>query len=90
MFSRLIQSLFLALIHAYRFALSPFLGGQCRYTPTCSTFGLDAIREWGPWRGGWMTLCRIARCHPWARGGYDPIPAKSPPRKTSDTARTDA
>jgi putative membrane protein insertion efficiency factor len=79
LFSRILQSLLLALIHLYRWTLSPFLGSQCRYHPTCSHYGLDAIRTWGPWRGGWMTLCRIARCHPWAKGGFDPVPPKPLP-----------
>ncbi len=58
----------------YRIALSRFFGGQCRYFPTCSAYGLEAVQTHGPWRGGWMTVRRICRCHPLARGGYDPVP----------------
>ena len=74
MLSRPFQLLFLALIHTYRHTLGLFLGGHCRYHPTCSSYGLEAIRNHGPWRGSVMTVRRIARCHPWAKGGFDPVP----------------
>lgn len=64
----------IALIRVYQVTLSPFLGGQCRYHPTCSRYGVEAIQTHGAWRGGWLTARRIARCHPFARGGYDPPP----------------
>jgi uncharacterized protein len=82
MFSRIAQAFLLALIHVYRAVLSPFLGGQCRFHPTCSAFALQAIREWGPWRGTWMAVRRIARCHPFAKGGLDPVPP-NPRRATT-------
>jgi putative membrane protein insertion efficiency factor len=56
----------------YRATLRPFLGGQCRYTPTCSDYMLQAVDKHGPWRGGWMGVRRIGRCHPWGGSGYDP------------------
>lgn len=65
---------FIALIWAYRVTLSPFIGGQCRYEPTCSRYGLEAYLEHGPIRGTWLTMRRVLRCHPFARGGYDPVP----------------
>lgn len=68
----------LAGIAFYRVALSPFFFGQCRYFPTCSAYGQEAIRTHGPWRGGWMTVRRICRCHPFTRGGYDPVPPARP------------
>lgn len=65
---------FLAGIYAYRVTLGPFLGGHCRFFPTCSQYGLDAYREHGPIRGSILTAKRICRCHPFGRGGYDPVP----------------
>lgn len=56
----------------YRATLGHVTGGHCRYMPTCSQYMLDAVRQYGPWRGGWRGLKRIARCHPWGGGGYDP------------------
>lgn len=61
-------------IEAYRLTLSPLLGGFCRYVPTCSAYASEAIRRHGAARGGWMALCRIGRCHPFHRGGFDPVP----------------
>jgi putative membrane protein insertion efficiency factor len=84
MLTRCFQALFLGLIHFYRATLSRFLGGHCRFTPTCSAYGLDAIRTWGPWRGGWLTLKRIARCNPFSRGGIDFVPL--PPQETPTKA----
>lgn len=77
MLSRLVQNLLLLVIHTYRHTFGLFLGGQCRYHPTCSAYALDAIRQWGPLKGSWLTARRIARCHPFAKGGIDPVPPKS-------------
>lgn len=65
---------FVLLIRLYRVTLSPFIGGQCRYEPTCSVYGLEAYRLHGPIRGTRLTLLRILRCHPFVKGGYDPVP----------------
>lgn len=67
------------LIWAWRLLLSPLLGPRCRFLPTCSEYGLEAVKALGPWRGGWLTLRRIARCHPWGGSGYDPLPAQAFP-----------
>jgi putative membrane protein insertion efficiency factor len=59
-------------VWVYRVMLSWAIGGQCRYTPTCSQYMLDAVQKHGPWRGGWMGIKRIGRCHPWGGSGHDP------------------
>ena len=61
-------------IHFYRAALSPFLMSSCRYAPTCSHFSEEAVEKHGALEGGWLTLKRLARCHPLGGGGYDPVP----------------
>ncbi len=66
--------LFLGIIKLYQLLLSPLLGASCRYTPTCSAYGVEAIKKYGPFKGGWLTLKRIASCHPWGKHGHDPVP----------------
>jgi len=62
------------LIRGYQRNLSPAMGATCCYTPSCSRYGYEAIERYGVVRGGWLTLRRLARCHPFCRGGYDPVP----------------
>ena len=68
----------LGVIHAYRLVLSPYMGKQCKFQPTCSQYGLDSIQTHGAIKGGLLTLWRIVRCNPWTKGGYDPTPPKNP------------
>jgi putative membrane protein insertion efficiency factor len=64
----------LALIRAYQVLLSPFFLGVCRYQPSCSNYTYEAVTRYGWLRGSWMGMKRIGRCHPFARGGFDPVP----------------
>ncbi len=64
--------LLIQLVLAYRVTFGRFLGGQCRFVPTCSQYAIDAITKYGAVRGGWKAVCRMARCHPWGGCGYDP------------------
>lgn len=70
----MIKSLLRCLIKAYQLCLSPWLGRQCRFQPTCSHYALEAIETYGAYRGSLLTIKRICRCHPWQPGGYDPLP----------------
>jgi putative membrane protein insertion efficiency factor len=62
------------MIRFYQKGISPLLGASCRYTPTCSAYGLEAIQKHGPLKGSWLSLKRILTCHPWGGHGYDPVP----------------
>jgi len=71
----------IALLRAYRALISPLYGQVCRYHPSCSAYALDAVQTHGSIRGSWLATRRLGRCHPWAAGGYDPVPPRSrPPR----------
>ena len=65
---------FIGLIRLYQWIISPMLGPKCRFTPTCSTYALQAIEKFGPFKGLWLALKRISRCHPFGGSGYDPVP----------------
>jgi len=72
--NKAISLIFIGLIRVYQFTLSPLLGRQCRFTPTCSQYGIEAIQKHGALKGSWLTIKRIARCNPWGGSGYDPVP----------------
>ena len=72
MLSRAASGVIVGLVRLYQATLSRFLGGQCRFQPTCSEYMIGAVRKHGPLRGGWRGLKRIGRCHPWGGSGWDP------------------
>lgn len=76
--------LLIGLLRAYRVLISPLYGQVCRYHPSCSAYALDSVREHGSVRGSWLAARRLARCHPWAAGGYDPVP----PRRSAGPSPT--
>lgn len=66
--------LLIGFLKAYRLLISPLYGQVCRYHPSCSAYALEAVQRHGSIRGSWLGVRRLARCHPWAAGGYDPVP----------------
>ena len=70
---RVAQNVVLALLHAYRWAISPLLPPACRYVPTCSEYAMEAVERYGAARGSVMAVWRVLRCHPFTRGGLDPV-----------------
>jgi putative membrane protein insertion efficiency factor len=75
------KSILLFLIRGYQLVLSPLMGSNCRYYPTCSCYTHEAIEKHGAFKGMWLGIKRISRCHPWAAGGYDPVPESSSHKK---------
>lgn len=75
----MIARLLIAVVKAYRLLLSPSLGSSCRFEPTCSIYAIGALQMHGAAKGSYLTLSRIARCHPWCDGGFDPVPEASAP-----------
>ncbi|MFN8321489.1 MAG: membrane protein insertion efficiency factor YidD [Chitinophagales bacterium] len=74
MISRVISFILILIINFYRTVISPILPPRCRYNPTCSEYAVQAIKKHGSFKGSWLSLKRIARCHPWGGHGYDPVP----------------
>ena len=71
---RLLAELLIIPIQFYRKFISPLMPPSCRYTPTCSEYAVEALRKYGPFKGGWLALRRLLSCHPWGGHGYDPVP----------------
>jgi putative membrane protein insertion efficiency factor len=72
--NKLVALPFIVLIKFYQYVISPWLPNACRFNPTCSHYGVDAFKKHGAIKGLWLTIRRIARCHPWGGSGYDPVP----------------
>ncbi|HWP01398.1 MAG TPA: membrane protein insertion efficiency factor YidD [Methylococcus sp.] len=66
----------ISLIRVYQFLISPWVGQHCRFFPTCSNYAIEAIQRFGAWRGAYLTIRRLLKCHPWHHGGIDPVPEK--------------
>lgn len=71
---QILTSPFILLIKFYQYVISPAIGPKCRFTPTCSQYGVEALKKHGVLKGGWLTIKRISRCRPGGGGGYDPVP----------------
>ena len=69
-----LQHVLIGLIRGYQVLLSPFVGNQCRFTPTCSQYAREAVEKHGAFKGSWLAIRRVSRCHPWHSGGHDPVP----------------
>ncbi len=74
----MMRALLIGLVRGYKLLLSPSLGSACRFEPTCSTYAIDALQAHGAGAGSYLTLRRLARCHPWCDGGHDPVPTQLP------------
>ena len=79
-----VTQMLIGLVHVYRLVLSPILGVNCRFQPSCSAYTLEALQRHGAIRGGWLALCRILKCHPWGGSGYDPVPRQLKIRQKTD------
>ena len=84
----LIKKIFILPIRFYQSVISPHLGQNCRYQPTCSHYMVEAIEEWGVIKGIWLGLKRIGRCHPWAGHGSDPVPRRQTDASLDDRRQT--
>ncbi|MFC7298097.1 membrane protein insertion efficiency factor YidD [Herminiimonas aquatilis] len=79
------KTILLLLVRAYQLGISPFLGQNCRFYPSCSAYAFEAIGEHGALKGSFLATKRLCKCHPWHPGGVDPVPKKSSSEKTSST-----
>ena len=70
----MIRRVLVMMVKGYQYILSPWIGNQCRFAPTCSHYAIEAIERHGAVRGTWLAVRRVAKCHPWHAGGVDPVP----------------
>jgi putative membrane protein insertion efficiency factor len=70
----ILGKLFIIIIKFYQYFVSPYFPASCRFTPTCSVYGIEALKKYGPFKGGLITIKRILSCNPWGGSGYDPVP----------------
>ncbi len=82
--------LLMALIRVYQWTISPLLGPVCRFYPSCSRYGYEAIATYGAIKGTYLTVRRLLRCHPWNPGGYDPVPLREESRMKKTSGASDA
>lgn len=80
------KALLLLLLRAYQLCISPFLGQNCRFYPSCSDYASQAVREYGALKGSAMATRRLCKCHPWHPGGFDPVPEKKPVSTSADAS----
>ncbi len=71
---KIIGGFFIIIIRIYQYTISPYFPASCRYSPSCSAYGIEALKKHGPFKGGWLAIKRIASCNPWGGSGYDPVP----------------
>lgn len=83
----MMKHLLLWLLRGYRYFLSPFMGNQCRFAPTCSVYAMEAIERFGAWRGAGLAARRLVCCHPWHAGGWDPVPDSHAPARRAEPVR---
>lgn len=88
--SKPVQRSLVFLIEAYRRLISPYRPPSCRFTPTCSQYAVDALQEYGFARGSWLAIVRLAKCGPWHRGGWDPIPERGDAAADDPIVRSDS
>jgi putative membrane protein insertion efficiency factor len=69
-----LKAVAIAFVKFYQYCIRPLLPNACRYTPSCSEYSIEAIKKYGAFKGGWLGIKRISRCHPWGKHGYDPVP----------------
>jgi len=72
----MLSKILVVLLKGYQWAISPLFGANCRFYPTCSQYAIEAVQEYGPFSGSWLSLKRLFKCHPYHPGGYDPLPGE--------------